>query len=59
MAALTAEMITFITAMFQVVFDILTPAAAGATPLQIIVYSGFGLAFVTAGAVLVKRLANG
>lgn len=59
MAALTTEVVDFITAMFGILFEILTPATTGATPLQVIIYAGFSLAFVAAGAVLVKGLAKG
>ena len=59
MDAITTSVVAFLTGVFKIIFDILTPPVAGATPLQIIIYAGFAVGFLGAGVALIKGLAKG
>lgn len=59
MDAIITAVMALLTALLNVVFNILTPPAAGPTPLQIIIYAGMIFAFLPAAVALIKKLASG
>jgi len=57
--ALVDMIVLLINGLFKVIFDILTPATTGATPLQAIIYTGMSIGILGVGVATIKGLAKG